>query len=76
MSSPLVRSNVECRKVRRAARLVIPEASLMTGGFANSSGRITQVECVIAEEHWHDRTIQKPFRVEYEVGTGELVKSR
>lgn len=39
-----------------------------------TSDRIAQVERVIAEEHWQDRTDQKPFHVEYEVHSGELVK--
>lgn len=39
-----------------------------------TSDRIAQVERVIAEEHWQDRTDQKPFHVGYEVHSGELVK--
>jgi len=41
-----------------------------------TSGRIAQVERVIAEEHWQDRTAQKPFHVEYEVHNGELAKQK
>ena len=41
-----------------------------------TSDRIAQVERVIAEEHWQDRTAHKPFRVEYEVHNGELVKQK
>lgn len=37
-----------------------------------TSDRIAQVERVIAEEHWRDRTAQKPFRVEYEVRDGKM----
>ena len=37
-----------------------------------TSDRIAQVERVIAEEHWRDRTAQKPFRVEYEVRNGKM----
>ena len=39
-----------------------------------TSERIGQVEQIIAEEHWRDKTIQKPFHVEYEVHAGELLK--
>ncbi len=41
-----------------------------------TADRIGQVEQIIAEEHWQDRRTQKPFRVEYEVHNGELVKQR
>ena len=39
-----------------------------------TSDRIAQVQRLIAEEHWQDRTTQKPFRVEYAVHNGELLK--
>jgi len=39
-----------------------------------TSDRIAQAQRVIAEEHWQDRTAQKPFRLEYEVHNGQLVK--
>ena len=39
-----------------------------------TSDRLAQVQRVTAEEHWQDRAAQKPFRVEYDVHNGELVK--
>ena len=39
-----------------------------------TSDRIAQVERLIAEERWQDRKAQKPFRVEYQVHNGEIVK--
>lgn len=39
-----------------------------------TSDRIAQVQQVIAEEHWQDRTSQKPFRVEYVVHDDQRVK--
>lgn len=39
-----------------------------------TTDRIAQMERVIAEEHWQDRTTQKPFHLEYEVHNGQLVK--
>lgn len=41
-----------------------------------TSDRIAQVERVIAEEHWQNRTAQRPFRLEYEVHNGQLVKQK
>jgi predicted Zn-dependent protease len=41
-----------------------------------TSDRIAQVERVIAEEHWQDRTAQKPFHLEYEVHNGNLAKQK
>jgi beta-barrel assembly-enhancing protease len=34
------------------------------------SERLAQANTLIAEEHWQDRTKQRPFRVEYEVHSG------
>jgi len=39
-----------------------------------TSERLSQVERLIAEEGWHERKSQKPFRVEYQVRNGEFVK--
>ena len=39
-----------------------------------SSERLSQVERLIAEEGWHERKSQKPFRVEYQVRNGQFVK--
>ncbi len=39
-----------------------------------TSERLSQVERLIAEEGWHERKSQKPFRVEYQVRDGEFVK--
>jgi hypothetical protein len=39
-----------------------------------TSDRIDHVQRVIAEEHWEDKTTQKPFHVEYVVHNGELLK--
>lgn len=36
-----------------------------------TTDRIAQVQRVIAEEHWQDRTTQKPFHLEYETHNGE-----
>ena len=41
-----------------------------------TSDRLAQMERVIAEEHWQDRTAQRPFHVEYEVHNNQLVKPR
>ena len=38
------------------------------------SERLAQANAVIAQEGWHDRTTQKPFRIEYEVQNGVYVK--
>ena len=38
------------------------------------SERMDRVNRLIAEQHWQDRTTQKPFRVEYEVHNGQFVK--
>jgi len=38
------------------------------------SERLEQVNQVIAEQHWEDRKMQKPFHVEYEVHDGKFVK--
>jgi predicted Zn-dependent protease len=38
------------------------------------SERLAQANSLIAQEHWQDRTAQKPFRVEYEVHNGKYVK--
>jgi predicted Zn-dependent protease len=38
------------------------------------SERLTQANRLIAERHWEDRKMQKPFHVEYEVQNGEYVK--
>lgn len=39
-----------------------------------TSDRMAQVQRLIAEEHWQNRAVQKPFHVEYEVDNGELGK--
>lgn len=39
-----------------------------------TSDRIAQVQRVIAEEHWQDRTTQRPFYMEYSVHNGEPAK--
>lgn len=39
-----------------------------------TSERLTQVNQLIAEEHWENRKLQKPFHVEYVVHNGEFVK--
>jgi len=39
-----------------------------------TSERLAQAQRVIAQESWQDRKKQKPFRIEYEVHNGELVK--
>ena len=36
--------------------------------------RLAQVQRLIAEEHWQDRTVQKPFYVEYAVHNGQPMK--
>ena len=41
-----------------------------------TSDRIAQVQRVIAEEHWQNRTDEKPFHLEYEVHKGQLVKQK
>jgi predicted Zn-dependent protease len=41
-----------------------------------TSDRIGQVERVLAEEHWQDRTAQKPFHLEYEVHNGQVVTQK
>ena len=41
-----------------------------------TSDRIAQVQRVIAEEHWQNRTDEKPFLLEYEVHKGQLVKQK
>jgi beta-barrel assembly-enhancing protease len=38
------------------------------------SERLEQINRLIAEQHWQDRTAQKPFHVEYEVHNGQFVK--
>lgn len=38
------------------------------------SERLAQANRLIAQEGWQDRKAQKPFRVEYEVQNGQLVK--
>ena len=38
------------------------------------SERMAQASALIAQNHWQDRTAQKPFRIEYEVHNGEYVK--
>jgi len=38
------------------------------------SERLVQANALIAQEGWQDRKEQKPFRVEYEVGSGQDVK--
>jgi beta-barrel assembly-enhancing protease len=38
------------------------------------SERLAQAKRIIAEQHWEDRKMQKPFHVEYEVHNGEYVK--
>lgn len=37
------------------------------------SERLAQAKRLIAEEHWEERKAQKPFRVEYEVRSGQYV---
>jgi predicted Zn-dependent protease len=49
----------------------------LTGYFRSHplpSERLDQINRLIAEEHWEDRTTQKPFRVEYEVHNGQYIK--
>jgi predicted Zn-dependent protease len=41
-----------------------------------TSDRVAQVQRLIAEERWQDKTIQKPFHVEYQVHSGQLVKQK
>ena len=38
------------------------------------SERLAQAQNLIAQEHWQNRTMQKPFRVEYETRNGKYVK--
>lgn len=38
------------------------------------SERLAQAKTLIAEQHWEDRKMQKPFRVDYEVHNGQFVK--
>jgi predicted Zn-dependent protease len=38
--------------------------------------RLAQVQRVIAEEHWQERTTQKPFYVEYAVHNGKPIKKK
>ncbi|PYU02380.1 MAG: hypothetical protein DMG38_00570 [Acidobacteria bacterium] len=49
----------------------------LTGYFRSHplpSERLAQATRIIAQEHWEFRTERKPFRVEYEVHSGEFVK--
>jgi len=49
----------------------------LTGYFRSHplpSERLAQANRIIAEQHWEDRKMQKPFRIEYEVHNGEYVK--
>lgn len=49
----------------------------LTGYFRSHplpSERLAQANRVIAQQHWEDRKTQKPFRVEYELHNGQLVK--
>lgn len=49
----------------------------LTGYFRSHplpSERLAQASRIIVQEHWESRTVRKPFRVEYEVHNGELVK--
>lgn len=39
-----------------------------------TSDRLAQVQRVIAEEHWQNQTVQKPFYVEYAVHNGQPMK--
>jgi beta-barrel assembly-enhancing protease len=38
------------------------------------SERLAQAQTLIVQEHWQDRNKQRPFRVEYEVHSGNYVK--
>jgi hypothetical protein len=40
----------------------------------HAQGRLAQANRVIAQQQWEDRKAEKPFRVEYEVRSGEFVK--
>ena len=49
----------------------------LTGYFRSHplpSERLDQINRLIAEEHWENRNVQKPFHVEYEVRNGKFVK--
>jgi predicted Zn-dependent protease len=49
----------------------------LTGYFRSHplpSERLDQINRLIADQHWQDRTTQKPFHVEYEVHNGQFVK--
>jgi len=49
----------------------------LTGYFRSHplpSERLDRINSLIAEQHWQDRTTQKPFHVEYEVHNGQFVK--
>ena len=49
----------------------------LTGYFRSHplpSERIDRINSLISEQHWQERKIQKPFRVEYEVHNGQFVK--
>ncbi|MGB2622013.1 MAG: M48 family metalloprotease [Candidatus Acidiferrum sp.] len=49
----------------------------LTGYFRSHplpSERLDQINRLIAEEHWENRKMQKPFHVEYEVRNGKFVK--
>ena len=44
------------------------------GTMWSPTARLAQATRIIAQEHWEFRTERKPFRVEYEVHSGEFVK--
>ncbi len=49
----------------------------LTGYFRSHpqpSERLERINQLIAEEHWENRKVQKPFHVEYEVHNGRFVK--
>ena len=41
-----------------------------------TSDRAAQVQRLIAEEGWQNRTAQKPFHIEYQVHNGKVVKQQ
>jgi beta-barrel assembly-enhancing protease len=49
----------------------------LTGYFRSHpapSERLAQIQRLIAEEHWEDKKMQRPFHLEYEVHNGQYVK--
>jgi predicted Zn-dependent protease len=56
------------------SQLAIQSLSGYFRSHPEPSERLAQANNVIAQEHWQDRKVQKPFRVEYQVKNGEYVR--